>query len=95
MAYEPTLGEVSRQVESFRVDIRDDLAQIHARLDTYVLREVYLADKAALELRLARMERESEAARSAARAAVYACVGAIVSSLVVGVVMMLLTKGGK
>lgn len=78
----------------FRADVRDDFAAISARLDTFVLREVYLADKAALEARLARMEREQESNRTSARAAVYAAVGSVVASIVAGIVLALILRGG-
>lgn len=94
MPNEPTLGELSRILVDFRADVRDDFTAINSRLDTFVLREVYLADKAALEARLARMERENEAARNAARTALYACVGAIVSAITAGIFMAVLLKGG-
>lgn len=105
MPDEPSLGELSRIIKDFRTDVRDDLsaintrfrddfASINARLDTFLLREVYNADKTALEARLARMEREADAARSAARTAIYSCIGAIVAAIIAGVVMALLVKGG-
>jgi hypothetical protein len=90
MADEPGNGELARKIEDFRRDVRDDFQAITSQLTQFVLREVYLADKRALEDRLARMERESENARSAARAAIYACIGTIIAAIVVGV----LVKGG-
>lgn len=105
MPNEPSLGELTRIIKEFRGDVRDDLSAINARvrddfqainarLDTFLLREVYNADKAALQERLTRMEREAEAARSAARTAIYSCIGAIVAAIIVGVVMAVLVKGG-
>ncbi|GAA2298241.1 hypothetical protein GCM10010402_66040 [Actinomadura luteofluorescens] len=90
MADEPGNGELARQIADFRRDVRDDFATVTSQLTQFVLREVYQSDKAALEARLARMERESEAARSAARNALYACLGTIVAAIVVAV----LVKGG-
>ena len=90
MADEPGNGELARKIEDFRRDVRDDFQAITNQLNQFVLREVYLADKRALEERLARMERESEAARAAARNALYACLGTIVAAIVVAV----LVKGG-
>lgn len=105
MPNEPSLGELSRIIQDFRTDVRDDLSAINARvrddfhainarLDTFLLREVYNADKAALETRLARMEREAEAARSAARTAIYSCIGAIVAAIIAGVFMAVLVRSG-
>lgn len=90
MADEPGNGELARKIEDFRRDVRDDFQAITNQLTQFVLREVYTSDKRALEERLARMERESEAARSAARNALYACLGTIVAAIVVAV----LVKGG-
>lgn len=94
MADEPGLGELARVLGDFRRDVRDDFAAISARLDTFVLREVYNADKAANEARMARMEREAESNRSAVRAAVYAALGSVVASIVAGIVLALIVKGG-
>ena len=94
MSDEPGLGELSRKIEDFRRDVRDDFAQMSAQLNQFVLREVYLADKTALEARLARMERESENARNAARTAVFACIATIIGTIVAGVFMAVLVKGG-
>jgi hypothetical protein len=94
MADEPGNGELARQIADFRADVRDDFAQITTQLTQFVLREVYTADKKALEGRLARMERESEAARNAARTAIYACIGAIIAAIIAGVFVALLMKGG-
>lgn len=95
MPNEPTLGELSRIIAEFRNDVRDDFSAINARLDTFVLREVYNADKQALQERLSRMEREAEAARSAARTAIYSCIGAIVATIVAGVIMAMVMGGGR
>jgi hypothetical protein len=68
-ADEPTLGELGRQIEAVRRDVRedlesvkrdvrDDLAEFRAALGQLVLREVYSADKTALGERIARLEQE-------------------------------------
>lgn len=95
MTNDPGLGELARKIEDFRRDVRDDFAQIGNQLAQFVLREVYLADKTALEARLSRMEREQEAQRSAVRAAIYAAVGSVLASIIAGVVLAVLLKGGK
>jgi hypothetical protein len=91
---EPSLGEVSRQLSDFRQDVRDDFAIIAARLDNFVLREVYAGDRNALELRLSRMEREAEAQSSTVRGAIYAAISSVVASVVAGIVLALVLKGG-
>jgi hypothetical protein len=91
----PGIGELARKIEDFRRDVRDDFSQLTTRMDAFVLREVYLADKASLELRLSRMEREQEASRGAVRAAIYAAVGSVIASISAGIVLALLLRGGK
>lgn len=93
MADDPTLGELARLLHDFRADVRDDFAAINTRFDTLVLRDVYNADRAALELRLARLERDQESNRSAVRAAIYAAIGAVLSSVVGGVILALVLGG--
>ncbi|MCP2339156.1 hypothetical protein [Actinomadura rupiterrae] len=94
MADEPGLGELSRKIEDFRRDVRDDFQAIATQLAQYVLREVYLANEAAQDTRIARLERELENARNTARTAIYAAIGAAVSSVVAAVIITYLFKGG-
>lgn len=52
----PGLGEIIM----VRFDsVKDDLSEIKAQLHLFVLREVYLADKAANEARFLRLEQDS------------------------------------
>ncbi|MEV4975501.1 hypothetical protein [Streptomyces scopuliridis] len=44
----PSLGELGRLIQSLRVDFRDDMAQINARLDRLVSADVYAVEKAAM-----------------------------------------------
>jgi hypothetical protein len=62
---EPTLGELARQIEQLaadfresRTEMREDVKAVAAQLGrlNHVSTDVYLADKTALELRLARSE---------------------------------------
>lgn len=94
MPDDPQLGELTRKIEDFRRDVRDDFQQISTQLAQYVLREVYLADKAATEARLARLEKEGEAQRSAVRNALLGAAASILASIIVAVVVAVLTKGG-
>ncbi|MFJ8677207.1 hypothetical protein [Streptomyces sp. NPDC093589] len=48
MADEPSLGELGRLIQALRGDIRDDMAQINARLDRMVSTDVYTVEKAGL-----------------------------------------------
>ena len=76
-----------------KAQLARDVAHIIGQLDRYVLREVYAADKAALEARLARMEREQEASRNAARAAVYAAAGSIVATVLAAIILSQVLRG--
>lgn len=93
MPDEPTLGEIARLVGDLRQDVREDFAGINARLDQFVLREVYAADRTALDLRLTRMEREAENSRAAVRNAILGSIGAVAASLISGIVLAFVLKG--
>ncbi|KRV48773.1 hypothetical protein AQ490_23160 [Wenjunlia vitaminophila] len=50
MADDPTPGEVTRRLEDVRVDLKEDVRDVHTRLDTKVSAERYqLEQQAALE----------------------------------------------
>lgn len=44
----PSLGELGRLIQALRDDVRDDMAQINARLDRLVSADVYAVEKAAM-----------------------------------------------
>lgn len=48
MADEPSNGELGRLIQALRGDIRDDMAQISARLDRMVSLDVYAVEKASV-----------------------------------------------
>lgn len=56
MADDITNAELARRLESFRRDVHDDLADIGRRMDSYVLREVYQAERSAMETRIGVLE---------------------------------------
>ncbi|MCW6003846.1 hypothetical protein K1W54_04515 [Micromonospora sp. CPCC 205371] len=56
MADEVSNAELARRLGDFATDVRGDFAEVFRRLDSYVLREVYHAEKAATEVRLAALE---------------------------------------
>ncbi|MGS2592110.1 hypothetical protein [Streptomyces hebeiensis] len=60
MADEPSLGELGRLIQLMRGDIRDDMAQINARLDRMVSTDVYGVEKAALEREIADLKKDVE-----------------------------------
>lgn len=54
-------GEISRRLDMISKDMRDDFAEIKRKMDSYVLREVYTADRAALTTQLAEIQRRVDA----------------------------------
>ncbi|BCK73994.1 hypothetical protein Srufu_079470 (plasmid) [Streptomyces libani subsp. rufus] len=60
MADEPSLGELGRLIQALRGDIRDDMAQINARLDRMVSTDVYTVEKAGLVKEIADVAKEVE-----------------------------------
>lgn len=96
----PGLGELGRKIEDFRRDVRDDFSQtssrfdkIDERLERFVLKEVFEAYKTAQGERLARMEREQEAARNAARGAVYAAIGSVIATVLAAIILSQVLRG--
>ncbi|MFI0156242.1 hypothetical protein [Streptomyces lydicus] len=61
MADEPSLGELGRLIQALRGDIRDDMAQINARLDRMVSTDVYTVEKAGLVKEISDLAKDVEA----------------------------------
>lgn len=57
---EPTLGELGRLIQALRGDVRDDMAQIQARLDRLVPTDVYAVEKAAMVKEIADLAKALE-----------------------------------
>lgn len=60
MIDEPSLGELGRLIQALRGDVRDDMAQIQARLDRLVSMDVYTAEKAAMGKDIADLTKDVE-----------------------------------
>lgn len=104
-ADEPTLGELGRQIESVRRDVREDLetvkrdvredlAEFRAALGQLVLREVYAADKTAASERMARLEQEVKDVqrdRGEDRKAVRTAMYSAAGALAVALLMFIIT----
>ncbi|MGW3571226.1 hypothetical protein ACWDSL_46360 [Streptomyces sp. NPDC000941] len=91
----PTLGEVVRRFEDRLADVRDDIAQLGARIDTKVSQEVYDLRHEALAQRVVTLEtlREKDAERIVATRRWL--IGAVVVPLI-GVllpIILMLTRG--
>ncbi|MEU8329810.1 hypothetical protein [Micromonospora sp. NPDC048839] len=52
-----TNAELARRLDAFRRDVHDDLSDISRRMDAYVLREVYQAERLADQTRIGVLER--------------------------------------
>jgi hypothetical protein len=92
VADEPSNGELQRLIERNHLEVREDYAGILARLDQFVLREVYASDERA---RVARFEAiEKELARTSRNRALMGtlAVSSFIAPFVVGVVVFLVTK---
>jgi t-SNARE complex subunit (syntaxin) len=57
---EPSLGELGRLIQALRGDVRDDMAQINARLDRLVSADVYAVEKAAMAKDIADLSKDLE-----------------------------------
>lgn len=51
-----TNAELARRLDSMRRDFHDDITEISRRMDSYVLREVYAAERLAMETRIGVLE---------------------------------------
>ncbi|QLJ06751.1 hypothetical protein HZZ00_37610 (plasmid) [Streptomyces sp. NEAU-sy36] len=60
MIDEPSLGELGRLIQALRGDVRDDMAQINARLDRLVSMDVYTVEKAAMTKDIADLTKDVE-----------------------------------
>lgn len=59
------INQFREEIKQFREDVKDDFSQTRDELRTYLPREVYQADKEALDKRLSLIERARESARNA------------------------------
>ncbi|WP_063735634.1 hypothetical protein [Streptomyces sp. RTd22] len=95
MADEPTLGEVQRRMEQAFIDLKDDMRELGARLDSKVDQQVYDLRHEALAQRVSTLEtlREKDAERIVAtrRWLIGAVVVPLISVLLPVIIM--LTRG--
>lgn len=95
MADEPSNGELQRLIERNHLEVRDDYAGILARLDQFVLREVYASDEARRDLRFQAIETEQKRTANTRVLMATLAVTAFVGPLVTGVIVFLVTQGLK
>jgi hypothetical protein len=91
---EVTIGELRRLLEAHQRDIRDDFVALQTRLDQYVLREVYDADRRGLLERMARIDAEVLTLREANRKTMWTAVTSFLAPLIVAVVLAVVLRGG-
>lgn len=101
MPNEPTLWELQRLIERNHAEDRDGFTRLNTRLDHYVHRDVYDADKRTLAAELhhlrsqqARIEAEQQQARDSARNAWRLALTSFVAPIVVAVVLAWVLRGG-
>lgn len=94
MPDEPTLWELQRAIEASNRAVREDIAHLHARLDHFVLREVYEAHRTNDLHRIQRLETELATAREATRKALLTALTSFVAPIVVGIVLAVVLGGG-
>lgn len=95
MADEPSNGELQRLIERNHLEVREDYAGILARLDQFVLREVYASDERARSARFVVIEEELKRWRSTRALILTLAVTAFIAPVVVGVVVYLVNRGVK
>ncbi|RCG29000.1 hypothetical protein DQ384_21855 [Sphaerisporangium album] len=100
MAKEPSLSELARRLEDARRDIRDDIAEmrvqhdrdlqvIATRLDLFVTRDRYDAERSAVLDRVGRTEKDIERIRGNARWALGVALTAFIGPIAVAVIVWL------
>ena len=93
MANEISLGELQRLIERNHLEVREDYQDVKAKLDQFVLREVYIADEAR---RTARFEAiEAELKRGSANRVLMAtlAITAFVGPIITGVIVFIVVQG--
>lgn len=92
MPDEPTLWELQRTIESGHREVTADIAQLNARLDTFVLKEVYDAHRTADQERIKRLEEQVIDLRDQSRKAFWTAVSSFIAPFVVGIIVALIMR---
>lgn len=94
MAGEVTNAELGRRLDEMRSDIHEDLRELKQQVDKLVPREVYDAQRSAMEARIANLEATCKALGDQWRGAIRWVVGTVAVPVVVLIVQILLTIKG-
>lgn len=92
MADEPSNGELQRLIERNHLEVRDDYQAILARLDQFVLREVYASDERARDARFVVIEDEIKRWRSTRTLIFTLAITALIGPIVTGTIVYLVTQ---
>lgn len=93
MTDDPSLGEITRKIEDFRRDVRDDFAQIGQQLTQFVLREVYNSDERARTARFEAIEAELKRNSSNRITMATLAITSFIGPVVTGIIVFLVVKG--
>ncbi|QBI53417.1 hypothetical protein [Streptomonospora litoralis] len=91
---QPTLWELQRTIASSYAEVQKDIEALAARLDHFVLKEVYNAHRAADQERIGRLEAEVQALRESNRRAMWTAVTSFIAPVVVALVLAWMLRGG-
>lgn len=89
-----TNAELARRLDEIRRDVHDDFADIRRRMDSYVLREVYQAERAASETRINTLERRMDTSEQQRRTLMQWLISAVVIPTVALIVTVILNLRG-
>lgn len=87
-------AELARRLDSFQRDTHADFTEVFRRLDQYVLREVYAAERGRQEDRIAALEQRVRDGEEQRRTYLRWVISAILIPIVVLVVQVALTLRG-
>lgn len=88
------MWELQRAIVSGYRELSGDITQLNARLDTFVLREVYEAHRAADQDRIRRLEAQVVDLREGNRKALWTAISSFLAPIAVAVVLAMMLQGG-
>lgn len=94
MPDQPTMWELQRAIESGYRELSGDITQLNARLDTFVLREVYEAHRSADQDRIRRLEGQVLELKEGNRKALWTAISSFLAPIAVAVVLAMMLQGG-
>jgi hypothetical protein len=92
---EPSNGELQRLIERNHIEVRDDYHGILARLDQFVIREVYLSDELRRVARFEVIEAEQKRSSSSRALTATLAISAFIGPIVTGIIVYFVLRGMK